>query len=137
MSTQIPGLHAGDALLVIDVQRDFLPGGALAVPEGDRVIAVLNGCAREFVARGVPVYATGDWHPVEHCSFHSQGGPWPPHCVAGTPGAEMAEGLELPADTYVISKASTPEKDAYSGFQGTDLLLRLRSRGCARVFVGG
>jgi nicotinamidase/pyrazinamidase len=135
MSDGIPGLHAGDALLIVDVQRDFLPGGALAVPDGDAVIPILNQCAREFALRGLPVFATRDWHPLNHCSFRGQGGPWPPHCVARTPGAEMPATLQLPPGTRVISKATTPEKDAYSGFQGTDLLERLRN--CVRVFVGG
>lgn len=137
MSHSIAGLHAGDALLVIEVQRDFLPGGALPVPEGGAVIPVLNRCIREFVSRGLPVFATRDWHPVNHCSFRSQGGPWPEHCVAGTPGAEIHEALKLPANTQVISKANTREKEAYSGFQDTDLLARLRARGCCRIFVGG
>lgn len=137
MGDSIAGVHAGDALLIVDVQRDFLPGGALSVPEGDAVIPVLNRCIREFVSRGLPVFATRDWHPVNHCSFRSQGGPWPEHCVAGTPGAEAPESLELPATVQVISKANSQEKDAYSGFQGTDLLARLRAKGCCRVFVGG
>lgn len=137
MSDSIAGLHAGDALLVIEVQRDFLPGGALPVPEGGAVIPVLNRCIREFVSRGLPVFATRDWHPVNHCSFRSQGGPWPEHCVAGTPGAEIHEALNLPANTQVISKANTREKEAYSGFQDTDLLAHLRARGCCRIFVGG
>ncbi|HVY80478.1 MAG TPA: nicotinamidase [Steroidobacteraceae bacterium] len=137
MGTRIRGLHAGDALIVVDVQRDFLPGGALAVPEGDRVIPVLNRVAAEFASRGLPVFATRDWHPPNHCSFRAQGGPWPPHCVADTPGAEIPADVQLAPDTQVISKATTPEKDAYSGFEGTDLLERLRTRGATRVFVGG
>ncbi|HEU4624561.1 MAG TPA: nicotinamidase [Steroidobacteraceae bacterium] len=137
MGTRIPGLHAGDALIIVDVQRDFLPGGALAVPDGDKVIPVLNRYIAEFASRNLPIYATRDWHPANHCSFREQGGPWPPHCVAETPGAEIPTDLQLPAGTEVISKARTPEKDAYSGFQGTDLLERLRARGCTRVFVGG
>jgi nicotinamidase/pyrazinamidase len=137
MSTSSAGLHAGDALLVIDVQRDFLPDGALPVPHGDAVVPVLNHCLREFALRGLPVYATRDWHPPNHCSFKAQGGPWPPHCVAGTPGAEMPSNLKMPAKAHVFSKATTPEKDAYSAFQGTDLLSHLRQNGCGRVFVGG
>lgn len=137
MSDRIAGLHAGDALLIVDVQRDFLPGGALPVPEGDAVIPVLNRCIKDFVFRGLPVFATRDWHPLHHCSFRSQGGAWPEHCVAGTPGAQIAEGLKLPAGAEVLSKATTPETEAYSGFQGTDLLSRLRASGCGRVFVGG
>jgi nicotinamidase/pyrazinamidase len=137
MSDSIAGLRAGDALLIVDVQRDFLPGGALPVPEGDKVIPALNRCIEEFVFRGLPVFATRDWHPINHCSFRSRGGTWPEHCVAGTPGAEIPYSLKLPAAAELISKANTPEEDAYSGFQGTDLLSRLRARGCCRVFVGG
>ena len=137
MSAGIAGLHAGDALLIVDVQRDFLHGGALPVPEGDAVIPVLNRCIKEFVFRGLPVFATRDWHPSNHCSFRNQGGAWPEHCVAGTPGAAIAESLKLPAAAEVISKATTPDKEDYSCFQGTDLLSRLRARGCGRVFVGG
>lgn len=130
-------LGSGDALIVVDVQNDFLPGGALGVPGGDQVVPVLNGYIERFRAAGLPVYATRDWHPPEHCSFKDQGGPWPPHCVAGTPGAAFAPGLELPEDAVVISKATEPEREAYSGFQGTDLAARLRAQGVTRVFVGG
>jgi len=137
MSESIAGLQAGDALLIVDVQRDFLPGGALGVPDGDAVIPVLNRYIKAFQSRGLPIFASRDWHPNDHCSFEAQGGPWPPHCVAGTPGAELPETLELPPQAEVISKATTSERDAYSAFQGTDLLERLRARGCRRVFVGG
>ncbi len=127
----------GDALIVVDVQNDFLPGGALAVPQGDQVIEPLNRAAVLFEAKGLPVFATRDWHPENHCSFKAQGGPWPPHCVAGTRGAEFAPSLRLPASAVVISKATTPERDAYSGFQGTELAELLRRRGVKRVMVGG
>ena len=83
------------------------------------------------------MFATRDWHPADHCSFQAQGGPWPPHCIAGTPGAEFAPGLRLPDGTVVVSKATTPERDAYSGFEGTDLEARLRRLGVKRLFVGG
>lgn len=131
------GLQPGDALIVVDVQRDFLPGGALGVAGGDEVIPVLSRCAAECDRRGLPVFATRDWHPPDHCSFRAQGGPWPAHCVAGTPGAELAPGLALPARTHVVSKATTREKDAYSGFQDTDLISWLRELGCRRVLIGG
>ncbi len=126
-----------DALIVVDVQNDFLPGGALGVGEGDAVIEPLNAAIGAFVAAGRPIYATRDWHPSDHCSFEAQGGPWPPHCVAGTPGAELASALHLPDTAAVVSKATTPGADAYSGFQGTDLESRLAARGVERVFVGG
>jgi len=129
--------QAGDALLVVDVQNDFLPGGALAVPGGDAVIPVLNRAIARFHAAGLPVAASRDWHPAGHCSFAEQGGPWPPHCIAGTAGAELAPALELPDDAILVSKATTQEKDAYSAFEGTGLAEQLRARGVKRVFVGG
>jgi nicotinamidase/pyrazinamidase len=130
-------LQTGDALVVVDVQNDFLPGGALGVPAGDEVIPVLNRYLGEWRARGLPVFATRDWHPPGHCSFRERGGPWPPHCVAETLGARFASALDLPPTTVVISKATTVDQDAYSGFQGTDLDDRLRRAGVRRVFVGG
>jgi len=130
-------LQNGDALVVVDVQNDFLPGGSLAVPEGDRVVPVLNDYIDRFEARALPIYATRDWHPPNHCSFAARGGPWPPHCVAGSPGAAFAPALKLPAQTTIVSKAIAADKDAYSGFEGTDLDERLRGRGVRRVFVGG
>ena len=129
--------HEGDALLVVDVQNDFLPGGALGVPHGDEVVAVLNRCIALFVGKNMPVYASRDWHPAGHCSFREQGGPWPPHCIADTPGAAFAAALELPPDATIISKADTPETDAYSAFEGTDLDTRLKAAGIKRLFVGG
>lgn len=127
----------GDVLLVTDIQNDFLPGGSLAVAGGDEVVPVLNRYIDAFVARGLPVYATRDWHPEGHCSFHAQGGPWPVHCVAGTHGAAFAAALALPPDTTVISKAAARDQEAYSSFQGTDLDRRLRAAGIRRVFIGG
>lgn len=130
-------LTDSDALLIVDVQRDFLPGGALAVPDGDAVVPLLNACARQFAARGLPVAASRDWHPPNHCSFKSRGGPWPPHCVAGTPGAAFDKALEFPDDTYLVDKATTPGDEAYSAFEGTDLDAWLIARGVKRLFIGG
>jgi nicotinamidase/pyrazinamidase len=127
----------GDALIVADVQNDFLPGGALGVPAGDEVIAPLNGYLQQFAERHLPVFLTRDWHPPLHCSFRDQGGPWPPHCIAGTSGAEFAPGLCVPAGAQVVSKATRPEAEAYSAFQGTDLAAQLRRLGVKRVVVGG
>ena len=137
MANETVTLRKGDALLIVDVQNDFLPGGSLAVPQGDAIVPVLNDYMQRFTAQGLPVYASRDWHPHEHCSFSTQGGPWPVHCVAGTPGADFAPGLRLPADTVVISKATTSDSDAYSAFQGTGLAQRLRNDGVQRLFVGG
>lgn len=130
-------LQPGDALLVTDVQNDFLPGGSLAVPRGDEVVPVLNRYLEIFTARNLPVFATRDWHPEHHCSFRTQGGIWPPHCVAGTRGAEFAAALQLPPSTVIISKATTPEHDAYSSFLRTDMDSRLRAANISRLFIGG
>ena len=127
----------GDVLLVTDIQNDFLPGGSLAVAGGDEVVPVLNRYIEAFRSQGLPVYATRDWHPEQHCSFHTQGGPWPVHCVAGTRGAEFAATLTLSPDSTVISKATLLDKEAYSSFQGTDLDSRLRKAGIRRIFIGG
>jgi len=130
-------LKPGDALILVDVQNDFLPGGALPVPEGDEVVPVLNEYIHRFRRAGLPIVATRDWHPPEHCSFEEQGGPWPPHCVQDTPGAAFAPALELPPDALIVSKATRPDQEAYSGFQGTDLDARLREMGVRRLFIGG
>jgi nicotinamidase/pyrazinamidase len=130
-------LAAGDGLVVVDVQNDFLPGGALAVPAGDQVVPVLNRYLSLFAERSLPIIATRDWHPANHCSFLEQAGLWPPHCVANTHGAAFAPALALPPTTIVISKGTDPLQEAYSGFQGTDLAERLRAIGVRRLFVGG
>ncbi|RMF84962.1 MAG: nicotinamidase [Nitrospirae bacterium] len=129
--------RAGDALLVVDVQNDFLPGGALAVAGGDAVVAPLNRAIDRFARAGLPVVASRDHHPPDHCSFRNQGGPWPPHCVAGTPGADFAPDLALPEGAVVVSKATRKEADAYSAFDGTGLAERLHELGVRRLFVGG
>jgi len=130
-------LASGDALIIVDVQNDFLPGGSLAVPAGDEVIAPLNRYIALFASKGLPIFATRDWHTLDHCSFRQQGGLWPPHCVAGTAGAAFSTALALPAGVQVISKADTSSQDAYSGFEGTPLNILLQSAGIRRVFVGG
>lgn len=130
-------LATDDALIVTDIQHDFLPGGRLAVLHGDEVIPVLNRYIALFRCRSLTIFATRDWHPPDHCSFRSHGGPWPIHCVADTHGAAFSEKLDLPADAIVISKATRSEREAYSSFEGTDLNRRLREEGIHRLFVGG
>jgi len=128
---------ANDALVVIDVQNDFLPGGSLAVARGDEVIPVLNRYLAAFERDHLPIFATRDWHPPNHCSFQAQGGPWPTHCVKQTHGAEFPAALRLPSSTVVVSKVTSPTQEAYSGFEGTDLETRLRAAGVNCLYVGG
>lgn len=127
----------GDCLLVIDIQNDFLPGGSLAVAAGDEVIRPLDNYVAEFVAAGLPVIFSRDWHPPNHCSFREFGGPWPVHCVAGTWGAEFAAALTPPSHAVIVSKATAPGRESYSDFEGTGLSTQLRELGVKRVFVGG
>lgn len=129
-------------LLVVDVQNDFCPGGALAVPEGDRVVPVLNEYMARFAAAGLPVYASRDWHPPRTRHFKEFGGAWPPHCIQNTPGAEFHPELRLPANAVIITKGSDPEEDAYSAFQaktpdGQPFLERLRADGVTHLYIGG
>ena len=123
-----------DVLIVVDVQRDFCPGGALAVPRGDEVVPIIN---RLLALTDWLTVATRDWHPADHCSFQAQGGIWPPHCVAGTEGAAFHPALDQARIRHVVSKATTGDTEAYSGFQGTDLAARLASQGIRRAFVCG
>ena len=126
-----------DALIVVDVQNDFLPGGALPVPKGGEVIEPLNQYIEFFASKGQPVFATRDWHPENHISFKENGGLWPGHCVQWSEGAQFARGLKLPPDAFIINKGDRPELEAYSGFQGTLLNDLLKERGIKRVFIGG
>lgn len=129
-------LGGGDALLIVDPQVDFLPGGSLGVPQGDAVLAPINRLIDLYHAHALPVYVSRDWHPALHCPFADQGGPWPVHCVAGSDGARFAEGLHLD-DVMVVSKATTVDVDAYSAFNGTGLADTLREGGIRRLVVCG
>lgn len=129
-------LGGGDALLIVDPQVDFLPGGSLGVPQGDAVLAPINRLIDLYRTHALPVYVSRDWHPALHCSFAGQGGPWPVHCVAGSDGARFAPGLQLD-DAAVVSKATTVDVDAYSAFNGTGLTDTLRERGIRRLVVCG
>lgn len=137
--TNLNDLHlkTGDALVIVDVQNDFLPEGSLPVPKGDEVIPVINQYLALFKEKALPVFATRDWHPKDHCSFKDQGGIWPVHCVQGTPGSQFPSTLHLPDTTTVISTAWKKEAEAYSGFEGTDFAERLEASGVHRLLVGG
>jgi nicotinamidase/pyrazinamidase len=104
---------------------------------GNEIIPILNRYISLFHAHGLEIFATRDWHPPDHSSFLEQGGPWSPHCIAATPGAAFPASLEFPCDTQIISKAMNRGKDAYSGFDDTQLELLLKSSGIGRVFIGG
>lgn len=130
-------LRRGDALLIVDVQCDFCEGGALAVPDGDEVVPLLNRWMDAAVGMGLPVFASRDWHPPEHVSFEPRGGPWPPHCVRETPGAAFHPDLALPDGAVVLSKGTDADKDSYSAFQGTELAELLREQRVERVWIGG
>jgi nicotinamidase/pyrazinamidase len=127
-----------DALIVVDMQKDFMPGGALPVPKADTIIPTVNSYVQRFFELERPVYFTRDYHPADHISFKEFGGLWPSHCVAGSEGARFVEGLFIPPDNrFIISKGTSKEFDAYSGFQGTILHDLLQERGIQRVFVCG
>ena len=135
-------MRARSALLLIDVQNDFCPGGALAVPGGDRVVEALNRYIKAAIAEGAPIYASRDWHPPITTHFTSQGGQWPVHCVRETKGAEFHPTLELPRQTTIITKGDSPDKPGYSAFDGhtadaTPLLTDLQKRHVDHLYVGG
>jgi nicotinamidase/pyrazinamidase len=124
---------AADALLIVDPQVDFCPGGALPVPGGDAIFPAVNRASHKLPL----VVASRDWHPANHVSFQARGGPWPVHCVAGTPGAEFHASLDTAPIQHVFSKGSDPDRESYSAFDGTDLAGWLREHGVHRVAVAG
>jgi nicotinamidase/pyrazinamidase len=131
-----------DALIIVDVQNDFCPGGSLPVQNGDAVVPVLNRYIEQFTAAGLPIVATRDWHPVKTTHFKEYGGIWPPHCIQGTTGAAFHAELRLSHNVIIVSKGAAPDSNDYSGFQamssdGVMLADLLRSRSVTRLFVGG
>jgi nicotinamidase/pyrazinamidase len=125
------------ALIVVDVQNDFCPGGSLAVAHGDEVVAPLNKLMKEFLDRGEPVFKTRDWHPAKTRHFVDYGGAWPIHCVQNTRGAEFHADLSDDPRVTIVSKGIDESADGYSGFDGTDLARILRAQGVKEVWVGG
>jgi nicotinamidase/pyrazinamidase len=130
-------LNKTDALIVIDIQNDFLSGGSLPVPSGEEVIRVLNDYIEVFKKARGNIFATRDWHPANHVSFRENGGIWPAHCIRETKGAQFHPKLSLPKNVIVISKATEPVEEAYSGFDNTNLLKELKKKKVIRVFIGG
>jgi nicotinamidase/pyrazinamidase len=130
-------INQKDALIIEDVQKDFLPGGALPVPKGDEIIPILNDYINLFKSAKAKIFATRDWHPPNHISFKPFGGPWPMHCLQDSEGAKFHPDLKLPPDVTVISKAMDPQRESYSSFDGTTLAEDLKTSGVSRVFVGG
>jgi len=125
------------ALLVVDPQNDFMPGGSLPVPDGDSIIPVVNRLIELFNSNNAPVFISRDWHPPDHCSFIGEGGKWPPHCVKDTEGALFHPDLILPESSEVIDKAVIKEPDAYSAFQDTGLANILKIRGLTDIYTCG
>ena len=137
-----PEPESDSALLLVDVQNDFCPGGSLPVADGDKVVPVLNRYASRFQAADRPIFASRDWHPARTTHFKEHGGVWPAHCVQGTRGADFHPDLSLPAEAIVVSKGMGPEEDSYSAFEARDedgrpLAQLLADRGVRRLYVGG
>jgi nicotinamidase/pyrazinamidase len=130
-------LRPGDALIVVDVQLDFCPGGALPIELGDEVVPVLNRWIDAAAEAQIPICASRDWHPLHHLSFTESGGEWPVHCVQDSPGARFHPDLKLPPSALVITKGVRFDRDQYSAFDETGLATELRRRGVRRVWVGG
>jgi nicotinamidase/pyrazinamidase len=137
MSYPRRALQPGDALIVVDVQIDFCPGGALPIDHGDEVVPVLNRWISGAAEAQIPVFASRDWHPRHHLSFAGSGGKWPVHCVQDSPGARFHPDLQLPGSAIVVTKGVRFDRDQYSAFDQTGLATELRRVGVRRVWVGG
>ncbi len=127
----------GHALVVIDVQKDFCPGGALPIENGDAVVPVLNRWIAQAVASDVPIYVSRDWHPVGHISFAESGGAWPPHCIQDTDGARFHPDLGLPSSVVKVTKGVRFDHDQNSAFDETGLAMKLRRDGITTLWIGG
>jgi nicotinamidase/pyrazinamidase len=126
-----------DALVIVDVQNDFCPGGTLPIQKGDTVVPVLNRWIEAALIKHTPIYASLDWHPIGHISFHQQGGPWPPHCIQDTEGARFHAELQLPNSVIKITKGVRFDQDQNSIFDGTGIAYHFRQKGIRRLWVGG
>lgn len=130
-------IKKGDALIIVDVQEDFCPGGALPIESGDRVVPVINDWLQIAEKKQVPVFASRDWHPLDHISFQTEGGKWPVHCVQDTPGAAFHKDLKLPFSAVVVTKGVRFDHDQNSAFDETGLAVHLKRKDIKRVLVAG
>jgi nicotinamidase/pyrazinamidase len=137
VDSAIHTLHPTDAILIVDVQVDFCPGGALPVVGGHDIVPVLNRWIESSFEGGAGVVASRDWHPREHLSFTTFGGLWPPHCIQDTYGARFHPDLRLPDTATIVSKGTRFDREQYSAFDGTGLATELRRRGIQRLWIGG
>ncbi|HEU5408260.1 MAG TPA: isochorismatase family protein, partial [Nitrospira sp.] len=136
-SNPLIALAPHDALLLVDIQNDFLPGGRLETSDGDAIIPILLDYVRLFQTHSLPIFLTRDWHPPDHCSFKPRRGPWPVHCVAGSPGSLPPPSFPTPVSAVIIYKAIDRDQEAYSAFQHTALDRHLRALTVHRLFIGG
>lgn len=130
-------LQQGDGLLIVDVQKNFCPGGALPIEGGDRIIPVMNPWIEAAKKKGLPIYASRDWHPVRHVSFSEQGGKWPPHCIQDSEGAGFPPALNLPEGVIKVTKGVRFDRDQNSAFDETGLAEQMKREGVKRLWVGG
>lgn len=137
MTNPLKVMKAGDALIIVDVQNDFCPGGALPIADGDKVVPVLNRWIDAAKQRGLPIYASRDWHPTGHLSFKEEGGQWPPHCIQDTRGAAFHPDLDLPQNAIKVTKGVRFDQDQYSAFHHTGLGEQLKKAGVRHLWVGG
>lgn len=137
MTQPFEALQKGDGLLIVDVQNDFCPGGALPITDGNAIVPVLNRWTEAACRLGVPIYASCDWHPLHHISFREAGGKWPTHCLQDSEGAAFHPELRLPENFIKIAKGVRFDKDQNSAFDDTGLAQRLKSDGIQRLWVGG
>ena len=137
MTTPYEKIEKQDAVMVVDVQKDFCPGGALAVNEGDRIVPVINDWIDAAFLKQAPVYLSRDWHPWNHLSFAPYGGKWPPHCIQDTDGARFHPDLKCPENAVIVTKGVRFDQDQYSAFDQTGLAEQLKRDGVQRLWVGG
>lgn len=130
------------ALLVVDIQNDFCPGGALGVREGDEIIPGINKYLKLFSQHKLPIFASRDWHPKKTTHFKKYGGVWPVHCIQNTKGAEFHPKLKLAKEAILLYKGMNPQEDSYSVFQAEDangmsFLNLLKILGIEEIYIGG